>query len=357
MQQTAIQVINSSTHSQANPIHIPYEKLRNFDKNVGLSLRYEGNVVPFQLDKTDPAEELSESIVFSLPKDIEPNQSATVTLSEASQSTEQEFTELSDAQIFLDSIIGPEGRARGIRFVNNRLCVWFQLMPALNYEHRNENFYAGSATSVLFKDREILDEFNNDWQHHDLQKRCMQVDKVCVGDEEFSLFNRPYELISQSVGPIRARATVASSSFVINNKNCKLYRVISLYADSDHIEEELYLKEDGQKNGCDFSVTYFSCANLGWHGKIFAGNEKKWRGFGSFEPPYPGYGIASNVRVEAQQEDRDKEEGYSRIHWNFEQTNSLKVLHMFMKCEDFKNFTDLLGNSWYELIDKPLHTT
>ncbi|MBD2356180.1 hypothetical protein H6G41_16365 [Tolypothrix sp. FACHB-123] len=60
-------------------------------------------------------------------------------------------------QPYLEIVYGSDRRERGFRFVNNRLIVWFNLIPSP--EDHQHNWFSGSASSVQLDCQEMLDPF------------------------------------------------------------------------------------------------------------------------------------------------------------------------------------------------------
>jgi len=181
----------------------------------------------------------------------------------------------------LETILGPDGQARGVKLLNGQLSVWFNLIPSPKDYIHDWNWYAGSATSVMIGEQEMLEPFKwhdtgsisePHWMGHDPQQRCMQVDKIQVLDRRSNSWSVPYnlccqtyELITKSVGSIGVSITIASPPFSYNDEGskCRLYRIISLFKDVDYILEELFVREeDDNDDNLEFKAHYFSFMNL-----------------------------------------------------------------------------------------------
>lgn len=181
----------------------------------------------------------------------------------------------------LETILGPDGQARGVKLLNGQLSVWFNLVPSPKDYTHDWNWYAGSATSVMLGEQEMLEPFKwhdmgsisePHWMGHDPQQRCMQVDKIQIWDQHSNTWSFPcnlcyqtYELITSSVGSMGASITIASAPFRYNNEGnkCRLYRIISLFKDVDYILEELFVrKEDDNGDNLEFKTHYFSFMDL-----------------------------------------------------------------------------------------------
>lgn len=254
----------------------------------------------------------------------------------------------------LEILWGADGKERGFRLSNRRLIMWFNLIP--DPENNGQDWYAGAATSVLLDHQEILDHFMLDCTSHDPEKRCMQVEQVelwNISDREkvsqpIDLFNQPYDLISHSIGPIRATVTIASKPFDCNypdpkvNKprqlRCRLYRVISLYIGAEYVIEEIFVKGKPLDEATEpeiinpfFAVRYYAHINFRPQ-QYFAYEEcisryyvPSWSAIGSPHPPYPGYGLATDIPHAD-----PIRWGQHRFKWQLGTCQSAKCLHLFM---------------------------
>jgi len=174
-------------------------------------------------------------------------------------------------------------RVRGVKLRNGLLEVWILIVPAPYLAA--ENWFSGAATSVVVANqkgsREALDSYPH--YHHANEKRVLQVDRLWLPCPawgpasrcEVSLFNRPYDVVSRSDGPVRATVTLKSSPFEYSYSSrssnreekltCRLFRVLSLYAGAEHVMDELFVRgsPDGNQledpaNALTFAARYFS---------------------------------------------------------------------------------------------------
>ncbi|NJM70708.1 MAG: hypothetical protein HC862_11025 [Scytonema sp. RU_4_4] len=335
-----------------------------------------------QVDRVDPEDSSRDVLVFSLQKPIPPNLEDGRLASGFVRVDRGKPMPAKLGEPSLEVVYGTSGQARGVRLVNNHLIVWFNLIPAP--EDNQHNWFSGSATSVQLDHQEILDPFlaaRGEWLGQDPEKRCMQVAELLLPGPphpkspyyHVSLFNHSYRLISQSSGPVRASMTIASEPFDYmgadpdtgNNRHfvCELYRVISLYAGANYLIEELFIKAkpkgeedriiDGkQVTNLYFAPRYFAHMNMGQTEdiqQVFPVPD--WFAVGSTTSPYPAYGLATDVHIDAVT--HPQEGNKSRFCWQLLPGKSAKCLHLFMRGQ-VGEFDARVGHLWYELFYQPL---
>ncbi|MBW4564105.1 MAG: hypothetical protein KME32_23785 [Mojavia pulchra JT2-VF2] len=335
-----------------------------------------------QIDRIDPEDPSRDVLVFHLPKPIPPGSEDEVLASTFIRLDRGQAIPPQLGEPYLEVVTGSDGRERGVRLVNNRLIIWFNLIPAP--EDNERNWFSGSATSVQLDHQEILDPFRaamGEWLGQDPEKRCMQVSKLQLPGTSYpkspyyqvSLFNHSYRLVSQSSGPVRATITIASEPFdymgpdPVTGYNrhlvCELYRVISLYAGADYLIEELFVKakpkalEDRIVDApdivnLDFGLHYFAHMNMGQTQdieQVFPVPD--WFAVGSTTPPYAAYGLATNLHIESVTHPHEGDK--SCFSWQLLPGKSAKCLHLFMRGQP-EGFDARVGHSWYELLYRPL---
>ncbi|WP_414545739.1 hypothetical protein [Nostoc sp. CCY0012] len=335
-----------------------------------------------QIDRIDPEDPTRDTLVLELSNPIPPGSPEEILVSTFLRVDRGKPQQMSVGEPNIEVVYGSDGRERGVRLVNNRLIVWFNLIPAP--EDNGRNWFSGSATSVQLDHQEILDPFlaaKGEWLGQDPEKRCMQVSELQLPGSshpkspyyQVSLFNHAYRLVSQSQGPVRASITIASEPFdymgadPVTGKNrhliCELYRVISLYAGADYLMEELFVKgkpkaeEDRIGNtpeivNIPFGLHYFAHMNMGQTQdieQVFPVPD--WFAVGSTTPPYAAYGLATNLHIEAIA--HPYEDNPSCFSWQLLPGQSAKCLHMFMRGQP-EGFDAKVGHTWYELIYGPL---
>ncbi|BAY98931.1 hypothetical protein NIES37_29090 [Tolypothrix tenuis PCC 7101] len=335
-----------------------------------------------QIDRIDPEDPSRDTLVFHLSQPIPPGTEDYVLASTFIRLDRGKPIPPGVGEPYLEVVYGSDGRERGVRFVNNRLIIWFNFIPAP--EDNQRNWFSGSASSVQLDRQEILDPFRaamGEWLGQDPEKRCMQVSKLHLPgiaspkspNYQVSLFNHSYRLVSQSSGPVRATITIASEPFdymgtdPVTGQNrhlvCELYRVISLYAGADYLIEELFIKgkpkaqedriEGAEIVNLDFGVEYFAHMNLGQTQdieQVFPVPD--WFAVGSTTDPYAAYGLATSLHIEAIA--HPYEENTSRFSWQLLPGKSVKCLHLFMRGQP-QGFDAQVGHAWYELIYRPLN--
>lgn len=335
-----------------------------------------------QIDRIDPEDPSRDTLIFSLAEAIPPGSQDYSTTSalvkiDRGKPMPQELGKPS-----LEVVYGSDGQERGVRLVNSRLIVWFNLVPAP--ENDGRNWFAGSATSVQLDHQEILDQFKaamGEWINQDPEKRCMQLDQLQLMEIPYSespsyqvsLYDRSYRLVSHSSGPVRASITIASEPFDYSDLEpntgkerhleCQLYRVISLYADADYLIEELFVKgkPKGEEGGThasteainlEFAVRYYAYMDMSQQPQIYQNpSVPDWFAVGSKEEPYAGYGFATDVHVDSVTYPHDVND--RRFSWQLSPGKSAKCLHLFMRCPQ-NDFDSRASKCWYEFIHKPL---
>lgn len=366
-----LKISNPSNHSRPGHIVIPLSKLPKFKSETTVLEDQQGRFWPYQISE----HELSEKeMVFSLPKStsISPGESIMLTAWEK-QDKKQEDNGTVDLEIELS--IGANHGTRGFRLWNSRLSLWFSLVPHpyIAFDN-NKNYYAGSAVTVQLDNNEFLDGRDSfDVMHHDLEKRCMQLDKIYLYDrvqkvgKTVELFNQHHEYVAYEIGPVRASFIIKvqiSDQLGDIKVECNLYRVISLYANTDYVIEDIYLKgsQDKDIENLEFSAHYFSHINLGFDTVISCGNVSNWLAchspyvcsiFGPCQNYYLGYGFASNQSVTHSSNGAPDP---CDLSWELSPATSLRCLHLFMRRLD-QNFDDTVGRYWHNVIDKPLEFT
>lgn len=363
--------------------HPIYEKTKIPPEN--LVVYQSGKPIPSQVDIVDPDDPSRKTLVFSLTEEIPPEAESSVDIGQGGQIHREE----NEPSCIVCK--GEDGKPKGVTLKNNRIILFFSL--ASEKDPDLPKCYAGAATSVQLDRQEMLDAFRTEqWMEHDAENRCMQIDCLKLWHpgwdnilcQEEQLFDRSYQLISQSSGPVRASITVASAPFYYqytdllaeqrHQLECRLYRVISLYADADYIVEELFVKGRPTDNmqkvepiNLYFTARYFSCMDLG-----FTPQKYQFPGipdwfavgwpygdFGIFKQPHPGYGFATDIHadwlVSPDPRYPNKDKGYKTFCWELYPCKFAKCLHFFTWGNP-AGFDDQAGRYWYELIYRPLRS-
>jgi hypothetical protein len=381
-------VFNPSNYWRGGYVTLPWQKIaQQFqippEELVLSDLRDLAHTpINVQVDRIDPEDPTRDTLVFYLEKPIPPVSEDDVLASTFIRVDRGEPMSAVVGEPYLEVVYGSDERERGVRLVNNRLIVWFNLIPAP--EDNGRNWFSGSATSVQLDHQEILDPSRaamGEWLGQDPEKRCMQVSELQLPGSshpkspyyQVSLFNHSYRLVSQSSGTVRACITIASEPFdyigadPVTGKNrhliCELYRVISLYAGADYLIEELFVKgkpkDEEEKIGdvpevvnLPFGLNYFAHMNMGQTQdieQVFPVPD--WFAVGSTTPPYAAYGLATNLHIEAIA--HPHKSNPNCFFWQLLPSTTAKCLHLFMRgCPD--GFDSRVGHFWYELIYKPL---
>ncbi|MUG98569.1 hypothetical protein F7734_42275 [Scytonema sp. UIC 10036] len=335
-----------------------------------------------QVDRIDPEDSSRDVLVFLLQKAIPPGANDNTLASGFIRLDRGNPMPAKLGEPSVEIVYGDSGEARGVRLANNRLIVWFNLIP--DPENMGRNWFSGSATSVQLDHQEILDPFlaaRGEWLGQEPEKRCIQVAELLLPglshpkspSYHVSLFDRAYRLVSQSSGFIRSSITIASEPFDYigaapdtgNNRHlvCELYRVISLYAGVDYLTEELFIKtksmsEENQmgdsKEIADlyFVARYFAHMNMGLTEdiqQVFP--VPNWFAIGSTADPYPAYGMAALEHIDTMI--HPYEGNKSCFSWHFLPSQSVKCLHLFTRGQ-LGEFDTRVGHLWYEMFYQPL---
>jgi hypothetical protein len=383
-----IAVFNPSNYWRSGYITMPWQAIAQefqipTDKLVLSDLRdLSHKAIPTQIDRIDPEDSSRDTLVISLPRPVPPGAEDDILAATFLRVDQGKPMPSKIGEPYLEVVYGSDGKERGVRLVNNRLIVWFNLIPAP--EDNEHNWFSGSATSVQLDHQELLDPFlaaKGEWLGQDPEKRCLQVSEIQLPGSlypksphyQVSLFNHAYRLVAQSSGPVRACITIASEPFdymgvdpaTESNRHlvCELYRVISLYAGTDYLMEELFIKakpkaaEDRITNtpevvNLPFGLQYFAHMNLGQTQdieQVFPVPD--WFAVGSTAPPYAAYGLATNLHIDAIAHPQGGH--LSNFSWQLLPGKYAKCLHIFMRGQP-QGFDAKVGHTWYELIHKPL---
>jgi len=247
---------------------------------------------------------------------------------------------------------------RGVKLINDRLQLWFNLVP--DPENDGKNWYAGSTTSALLYDREMLDPLKADlpWLYmcHDREKRCMQIDQIQLYDslgkgklgQPAQLFSKPYRLIAKSepvqsgsVQPEFIEITVASSPFECINPvgggmrrlECELHRVIRLAAEASYLDEELSIHvKPGAEPGTEsvapcFALRYYAHINPGWAGLSVRKSEDAHAVVaGANWGACPAYGFWCDAHI-----DLTLDQDFSSLWASLSPCKSLRCRHLFTR--------------------------
>ena len=335
-----------------------------------------------QVDRIDPEDPSRDTLVFSLAKPIYPGSESDRLASGFIRLDRGKPIPKELGEAYVDVVYGASKQVRGVRLVNSRLIVWFNLIPAP--EDNECNWFSGSASSVQLDHQELLDPFRaakGEWLGQDPEKRCMQVSELLLPGPphpksphyHVSLFNHSYRLISQSSGRARASITIASEPFdyigtdpvtgASRHLVCELYRVISLYAGVDYLIEELFLKgktkaaedriiDSSPIVNVDFAARYFAHMDMGKTENIEQVFPRMdWFAVGSIAPPYPAYGFAADVHIDSVTHPHEGKQNC--FSWQLLPGKSAKCLHLFMRNQA-EGFDARVGHAWYEMIYHPL---
>ncbi|HEX8501393.1 MAG TPA: hypothetical protein VF659_12495 [Pyrinomonadaceae bacterium] len=361
--------------------HVPPERVAVFDDK--------GRQLDTQVHRADPADPSRDTLVFwldeALPPGYENHREPSAVFAVGEREREASRDELKCVTE------GDEGEEHRVTLSNEVLSVQFELAPAPRGDGRD--WYAGSATIVMLEQetpgpyiwvKDMLDAFNA-VSDHDPEKRCMQVDRVRLSlpaserqpDADFYLANRPYKLLSRSVGPVRSSVCVASAPFEYSYRDprggetrrltCSLRRVISLYRGANFVVDELSVvgtRRGGARApaGLFFKARYFMQMDLGLmaspcrHFRIW-----DWFGISSdWEPlkePLTAFGFATDAHcgpvVQAPADYPDPLKSHKAFSWELERADHALCVHLFSRC-DGRGIEQRAGSAWYEYAYRPI---
>lgn len=386
-----LQVFNPSHYARAGFVTTPwqpiYQRTRIAPERVAV-FDARGRQLDTQVHQADPEDGSRDVLVFWLDEKITPGfenylePSATVTVGERAHEVSRPDLKCEPA--------GPEGEEYWVKLSNGLLSLRFELGPAPWGDERD--WYAGSATTVVLEQEnpggphiwvtEMLDAFN--WfDKHDLEKRCMQVDRVRLSlptsspqpSADFSLINRPYRLLSCSEGPVRASVCVASAPFEYlyrdprdggeRSLSLSLRRVISLYRGANFVTDELSLRREGGRGGAArgadglfFNASYFMQMDMGLeaspsrHARIW-----DWFCISSDWDPLTAFGFATDAHcgtvVQGPPDYPYPDKSHKAFTWELERADRALCIHIFSRC-DGKGIEARAGSAWYEYAYRPL---
>lgn len=362
--------------------------------------------LPTQVHKVDPADPSRDVLVFQLQEEIAPGfddysaATAVVTVGERGGVDGGAPGGGLDCRVQSDEM----HEVPYLWLDNGELALKFELAAA-PWEERG-GFYAGSATAVLLKTtepaptpttgpgptkyREVLDAFKDEIVGHDMEKRCMQVDRVDLSLPAWSrepslrvgLTSEPYELVSCSAGPVRASACVASRPFQYRYSDplsreersltCRLYRVLSLYRGDGFVVDELSVRgtHDGHEGGgavrLHFTARYFMYMDFGSGFNLLSRTESSplrhfriddWFGLRCDDAPFQGYGFATSAHAGRVENPHpgfpDPDNAHKSFSFSLGRAREATCLHLFARGAD-EPIEHRAGLAWYERAFRPL---
>jgi hypothetical protein len=308
--------------------------------------------------------------------------------------------------------VDKEGKLHGVKLRNGLVEIYVNLTAAPWEPQRC--WFSGAATSIVLtrgqKHHELLD--TNPWEHA-AEKRILHLDRLWLpcpawswGDRHhISLFDSPYEVFAVSGGPVRGSVTLASNPFdypytelgrkEVQKLTCRLFRVLSLYREANHVIEELFVRgsRDGDPAGKEavdltFAAHYFSYLRMNGGLRI-----SRFKGIPDWFAITSGrlavaqkfhcYGFATDVHTGHVTHPSPNyprgDEAENTVSWELLPAKSAKCLHLFSFCHvedwpwpeegDFfaseaalakkarREGESRAGRAWYEHIYKPLKAT
>jgi len=387
-----LNIRNPSSWPRRGYVAIPWQPIaRRLDlASPHLDLRGPtGTSLAAQIDVVDPADRERDTLVILLDREVPPGSDD---YSQVVAQVEIKGGPPAAAGLAPQTApaIGPEhppaDPPRGFKLANGKLEIWFNLLADTGDPSRN--WFAGCATSVVVENGEMLDAFRQalfGWKGHDPEKRCLQIDRIrlplCAWDErphrDELMFNRPYTLLSQSAGPVRTSAAIASAPFSYRYRDpvtdkdhdleCRLHRIISVYRDSDYLMEELSVRGMPVTGGpgarpvkLRFAARYFAQMDMGLQPQLTRfWQVPDWFSVSCGWPPLQGYGFATDMHTTEFNNPpgdyyaADPGRRCRAFSWELGAGSTVNCLHLF-KHGGHEELSRHAGHAWYEHIYKPL---
>jgi hypothetical protein len=239
----------------------------------------------------------------------------------------------------------------GFRLSNKNLILWFNLIS--NPNEIENDWYAGSFTSVQFDGKELLDPFRAEFSGpfgQQKEKRSMQIDNIIIDNKyKVDLFNKPYHMVNREIGTVKATVTIASPKIEIDTDAYQLFREISLYPLSTYVVERLYLL-DSHGNYINFSANYYSFISFGVDTEVKCGEESNY--FIISIPnykPHASFGFTSNRKIDIHNFTHNESK------WRISSDNDIATcIHYYMRSNEHKPFDKYLWRKWHKYIQHPL---
>jgi hypothetical protein len=279
-----------------------------------------------------------------------------------------------------------EGFFTGAKLWNDHLEIWVNTSKKRD-DGVPGDFFAGSVPYVRLKKYDDLDALDvigsrYSWDRHP-EQRAMQIDRIHLvrppWDEDGSFDNVPYRdhwrLVSTSEGPVRATATIASSSFEFECRDandrkrvyeCAVYRTISVYSGQEYIGDEVWVKATDlttkKARRLWFSGGYFMMVQFTVDQCVFRyPDHPGWFTISSVNEPRQGYGFATDSRASAlwnpPLDYSDRETEHRAYAWELGASRAAHSYHLFGVDTAQQKFTDTVGLLWYHLVFKRLRAT
>ena len=370
-----LQVLNPSSYSRKGQVVVPWELIYQSTKLPPQNLIIFddfGNALPTQVDIDDPADPSSCTLLFTL-KDMVPSRAEKKPYLVHAEIGTPEVEAGDSPRIEVET---RKKEDRRVNLINNRLAVRLELFPRPWDD--DKDWYAGAASSVVLDGKEILNAFEVD--PFSYEKRCMQIANLWLFSPverqipgEQAIIRKPYQLLSQSSGPVRATIKIASTPFECGyfdpntqkqvSLKCRLKREISLYSGASYLMEKVYVQDaqPAAKAGKAspnqlFEACYFTYANFGLHLNKHHFNPQ-WLVINAEGSPWPGYGFAANVPIRSFENPhpgfRRPEHQHKTFSWVLSRNKTQRCLHFFMHG-NFNDLRAVVDLAWYELIKEPL---
>lgn len=350
------------------------EKRSISDKAVHLIDTLNDAVVPGQVDRIDRSDPERAVLVFTLPGAIEPG------LEDYGRDCARFIVEEGVAADVPDAgIIDVTGK--GVKLINEHLEAWLTL--AADPCDDGRNWFGGAFTSIQVDRLEMLDAIAAVIGiHHDPEKR-LQLDRIQIPRPPWApgylqyetMFDKSYRIESQTTGPVRASVTIASEPFsfvdkhphtkVVQEFECSLHRVLSVYRGGDYIGEDVYLKAIAAGGtfaaNFSFSAGYFLQMDLSLRPRVtHHPYVPDWFAV-ACDPavaPRHGYAFATDrhsghvYNPPPHYPNRDTE--HKAFAWRIGPGKAARNVHTFKHGTLPESLSEASGQAWYEHIFKPM---
>jgi hypothetical protein len=271
---------------------------------------------------------------------------------------------------------------------NDKIAVRLNLAPSTLSGHGS--WYAGAVTSVRTRQRnpeELINYYELGLYGDaydalaDTEVRVMQIDRVRIAHppwsepewSDYNVFDKAYELVATSTGPVRALVTIKSAPFDLDFRDpgthaprrlrCRLYRALSLYHDADYVIENLWVGAKEDESGAIgtelyFTARYFAYMDMGLNPVVTRfPHIPDWLSIGCEWDPFQGYTFATDVHTTALSAPHPEFFGgrkHRSFSWELGRAQRATCLHMFKLGYRPPRLADEAGRAWYEHVYKPL---
>ena len=366
-----ILVKNPAYYWRHAPVEIDLEKVKN---ELGLSgtvkeedviLKYDGEIVPFQIDDLYRINNTPKQVLTFLAI-VEGNSSKTFTLYKTDSPVNHNFNTLCSCDPVCDDW--------DFQFKNDKINIYF---------HRGrvpigrDAWCAGSATAGWvnhwWESIDLLKTYGPIWDHSSNRcsfARAMQMDQFRVfkpsgarEQEPHYPADKDYKLESyKKEGPIRAFLSIRYP-FSLEDKNvkykCNLYRILYIYPWTHYLLEDAFIKAQSKGKASTIDLKFqptYGCHIHHHKFEIFREHDSWKVGWAQVaDKKLLGLGFGSNTPVAYENHPCRCEHSFFDLRWTLEPTKKVRCLHLLLEEEtNTEVLIDATGKTWYDAIYHPL---